>query len=172
MNQKHEIRPRCGRLRKCMPKRSAGLLNHREVAGRLEVFLVHPGGPFFEKRDLGVWSVPKGEYQAGDDPFESALREYEEETGFKANGNFFPLGELRQSRAKTVTAWAFQGDCDPGCLRSNLFSMEWPKGSRVLVRFPEVDRGAWFTIDMARPKILKGQVGFLDLLESKLALMR
>src|SRR5712692_4139386 len=155
-----------------MHKRSAGPLNYREVSGRLEVLLVHPGGPFFEKRDLAVWSVPKGEYKRDDDPFEAALREYEEETGFKANGNFFPLGELRQSKARSVTAWAFKGDCDPGCLRSNLFSMEWPKRSGVFVRFPEVDRGALFTIDIARQKILRGQVGFLDLLESKLALIR
>lgn len=156
----------------CMRKRSAGLLAYREVAGTLEVFLVHPGGPFFEKRDLAVWSLPKGEYKWGDDPFATALREYEEETGFKPNGDFFSLGELRQSTAKIVTAWAFRGDFNPDCLKSNLFSMEWPKGSGVLMRFPEVDRGAWFTIDIARQKILKGQVGFLEMLGRNLAVVR
>jgi predicted NUDIX family NTP pyrophosphohydrolase len=170
--QREPLKRRAEKQGARMPKRSAGLLTYRESAGNLEVFLVHPGGPFSEKRDMAVWSIPKGEYKRGDDPFEAALREYEEETGFKAAGDFFPLGEVRQSKAKIVTAWALKGNCDPERLRSNLFSMEWPKGSGIRVRFPEVDRGAWYTIDVARQKILQGQAGFLDLLESKLALMR
>jgi predicted NUDIX family NTP pyrophosphohydrolase len=113
-----------------MAKRSAGLLTYRRITGSPEVFLGHARGPYLEKRNLGIWSIPKGECRLGDDPFGATLREYEEETGFKANGNFFPLVELKQSKGTTVTAWAFKGDCDPGCLRSNLYSME----CEVLVR--------------------------------------
>lgn len=118
-----------------MRKRSAGLLTYREVAGGLEVFLVHPGGPFFEKRDLAVWSLPKGEYKRGDDPFVTALREYEEETGFKPSGDFFPLGELRQSTAKIVTAWAFRGDFAPDCLEAICFQWSGLRARVLLCDF-------------------------------------
>jgi predicted NUDIX family NTP pyrophosphohydrolase len=134
----------------------------RRRAGGVEVLLVHPGGPFWTKKDLGVWSLPKGQCQEGEDPFAAALREFEEETGIEPKGGFIRLGELRQPGGKLVTAWAFEGDCDPAAIRSNLFSMEWPKGSGRVQEFPEIDRGEWFTIDEARLKILKGQAGFLD----------
>ncbi|MGD0618686.1 MAG: NUDIX domain-containing protein [Bryobacteraceae bacterium] len=143
-------------------KRSAGLLMFRRRAGGVEVLLVHPGGPFWTKKDLGAWSIPKGEYREDEAPFAAALREFEEETGIAPKGEFIPLGELRQPGGKLVTAWAFKGDCDPAAISSNLFSMEWPKGSGRIQEFPEIDRGEWFTIDDARRKILKGQAGFLE----------
>ena len=143
-----------------MPKRSAGLLMYRHRDHELEVFLVHLGGPFWAKKDL--WSIPKGEYLVGEPPLEAAKREFQEETGFTAAGNFLELGDLRQPGGKTVIAWAFESDCDPGQLKSNTFSMEWPPGSGRRMEFPEVDRGDWFTIDAARARILKGQRPFLD----------
>ena len=132
--------------------------------GVVQVFLVHPGNPYDRNRDLGVWSIPKGEYSAHDDPFTTAVREFREETGSQpeADGEFIFLGKLRQSMEKIVTAWAFEGNCDPTSIKSNLFSMEWPKGSGQKCRFPEVDRGEWFDLERAREKILKGQVGFID----------
>jgi len=134
----------------------------RGGAGGIEVLLVHPGGPFWTKKDLGAWSLPKGECHDGEDAFAAALREFEEETGIEPKGEFIPLGELRQPGGKLVTAWAFEGDCDPAAIRSNRFSMEWPKGSGRIQEFPEIDRGEWFTIDEARGKILRGQIGFLE----------
>jgi predicted NUDIX family NTP pyrophosphohydrolase len=131
---------------------------------------VHPGGPFWEKKDLGSWSLPKGEYPEGQEAFDAAIREFEEETGIRPEGQFIPLGQIRQPGGKLVTAWAFEGDCDPATIRSNLFSMEWPKGSGRMQEFPEIDRGGWFTLAAARRKILKGQVGFLDRLAEHLEL--
>jgi predicted NUDIX family NTP pyrophosphohydrolase len=151
-----------------MAKRSAGLLMFRRSGSRLEVFLVHPGGPFWEKKDLGVWSVPKGEYVEGEDPFLAAKREFEEETGIKPEGEYFSIGEIRQPSGKTITAWAFKGDLDPVLIKSNLFSMEWPPNSANIREFPEVDRGDWFSVETARKKITKGQAGFLDVLVEKL----
>ena len=133
------------------------------------MLLVHPGGPFWTKKDFGAWSIPKGEYQEDEIPFAAALREFEEETGIAPKGEFIPLGELRQPGGKLVTAWAFEGDCDPAAISSNLFSMEWPKGSGRIQEFPEIDRGEWFTVDEARPKILRGQAGFLDSLIEQLS---
>ncbi len=150
------------------PKRSAGLLMYRRRDGRLEVFLVHPGGPFFLERDAGVWSIPKGEPEPGEDRLATAIREFREETGFEARGPFLPLGEVRQRGGKLVEAWAFSGDCDPAALRSNLFVMEWPPGSGRKVCFPEVDRGAWFDLATARRKIRDSQIPFLDRLEARL----
>jgi predicted NUDIX family NTP pyrophosphohydrolase len=141
----------------------------RRRAGGVEVLLVHPGGPFWTKKDFGAWSIPKGEYQEDEIPFAAALREFEEETGIAPKGEFIPLGELRQPGGKLVTAWAFEGDCDPAAISSNLFSMEWPKGSGRIQEFPEIDRGEWFTVDEARPKILRGQAGFLDSLIEQLS---
>ena len=138
-----------------MPKTSAGLLLYRERAGVLEVFLVHPGGPFWAKRDEGVWSIPKGEFEPGEDPLVAAQREFTEETGFTATGDFRSLGTLKQPSGKIVHAWAVEFDCDPELVRSNTFTF---KGRE----FPEIDRGAWFTLDEARRKILPGQAGFLD----------
>jgi predicted NUDIX family NTP pyrophosphohydrolase len=131
----------------------------------LEVLLVHPGGPFWKNKDQGAWSLPKGEYAEGEEPLTAALREFEEETGLRPEGDFRPLGEVRQAGGKVVTAWAFEGDFDPGTLRSNLFSLEWPRGSGKMREFPEIDRAGWFGVDAAREKILKGQAPFLDRLE-------
>ncbi|WP_263367185.1 NUDIX domain-containing protein [Edaphobacter bradus] len=145
-----------------MPKLSAGLLMYRWRDREMEVFLVHPGGPFWAKKDLGAWSIPKGEYAEGDEPFEAAKREFEEETGFVAQGDFLELGAVKQAGGKVVSAWAFEGQCDPGELKSNVFEMEWPPRSGRLVEFPEVDRGEWFSIAEARERILKGQLPLVD----------
>lgn len=146
-------------------KISAGLLLYRH-RGELEVFLVHPGGPFWTKKDAGAWSIPKGEIGAGEEPLQAAQREFLEETGFPIGGEFRPLELLKQSGGKSVHAWAVEADCDPSELRSNLFSLEWPPKSGQTREFPEVDRAAWFTIPQAREKILKGQIGFIDQLVS------
>ena len=135
---------------------------YRRSRGDLEVLLVHPGGPFWAKRDAGSWSIPKGEYGATEDPFEVAKREFYEETGFEAAGECMPLTPLKQPGGKVVSAWAFEGDCDASAIRSNTFSMEWPPGSERAQEFPEIDRAGWFTIRVAKNKILKGQAGFLD----------
>ena len=142
-------------------KTSAGLLLYRRQP-ELEVFLVHPGGPFWAKKDLGAWSIPKGEIGEGEEPLAAAVREFTEETGFTVDGDFQALSPLRQKSGKTVRAWAVEADCDPALLRSNLFSMEWPPRSGKQQEFPEVDRGAWFGIDEARTRIIGGQAGFID----------
>ena len=151
-----------------MPKRSAGMLMYRRAGARLEVLLVHPGGPFWSKKDLGAWSLPKGEYAAGEEPLAVAMREFEEETGARPSGDFLPLGESVQPGRKIVTAWAVEGDFDVGALKSNLFEMEWPPKSGRKTSFPEVDRAEWFSIEDARKKILRGQGAFLDRLLSAL----
>jgi len=151
-----------------MAKRSAGMLMFRTRGRDIEVFLVHPGGPFWAKKDAGAWSIPKGEYAEGEDPLNAARREFEEETGVSPRGQPVPLADLRQPGGKLVKAWAMEGDCDPAKLRSNLFSMEWPPKSGRRQEFPEVDRGDWFSLKAARGKILKGQAGFLDQLASVL----
>jgi predicted NUDIX family NTP pyrophosphohydrolase len=145
-----------------VPKLSAGILMFRRRASRLEVFLVHPGGPFWQKKDAGAWSIPKGEYNEGEDPLEAAKREFQEETGFEVHGEFMPLGQIQQPGRKVVTAWAVHGDCSPTEIRSNTFTMEWPPKSGRQQKFPEVDRADWFTLDEAKRRILKGQVGFID----------
>ena len=149
-------------------KFSAGLLMFRNRAETVEVLLVHPGGPFWKNKDSGAWSIPKGEYPETEPAFAAAQREFEEETGIRAAGEFIPLGELRQPGGKRVTAWAFESDCDPAAVRSNLFSMEWPKGSGRMQEFPEIDRAGWFPPELARQKILKGQLPFLDRLNEYL----
>lgn len=145
-----------------MPKQSAGLLMFRWRGSGLEVLLVHPGGPYWRRKDLGAWSIPKGEFSQGEDPLAAAVRELEEETGIQAGGPFIELGYLKQSGGKTVHAWAFEGDCDPSTITSDTFTMEWPPRSGKYQAFPEVDRAEWFALDEAREKILKGQRGFLD----------
>ena len=152
-----------------MPKRSAGLLMYRRRDGALEVFLVHPGGPFWAKKDLGSWSIPKGEYLAEEDPLAAARREFQEETGFIAVGHFLSLGELKQPGGKIVKAWAVAGNCDPAQLRSNTFQLEWPPRSGRLIDIQEVDRGDWFPFEVARIKTLTGQLGFLDRLLTLIA---
>ncbi len=132
----------------------------------MEVFLVHPGGPFWVRKDEGAWSIPKGEYETGEDPLEVAKREFQEETGFRAAGEFAPLTPRKQAGGKVVSAWAAEGDCDASAVKSNLFSMEWPPRSGRQKEFPEVDRAGWFMIAEAREKILKGQAGFLEELQS------
>jgi predicted NUDIX family NTP pyrophosphohydrolase len=147
-------------------KKSAGILLYRGRGVLLEVFLVHPGGPFWQKRDDGSWSVPKGEYAAGADPLEAAEREFTEETSFIVEGALVALAPLKQPSGKLVLAWAAEGDVDAAKLRSNTFSMEWPPRSGKQQEFSEVDRGAWFDLQTARRKLLPGQVPFLDELES------
>jgi predicted NUDIX family NTP pyrophosphohydrolase len=142
-------------------KESAGMLMYRLRNSILEVFLVHPGGPFWAKKDLGAWSIPKGELAAGEDPLNAARREFQEETGFFPEGEFVALKPVKQAGGKIVYAWAVQGDCNATEISSNKFSMEWPPRSGQKQEFPEVDRGEWFPLDVAQEKILKGQAGLL-----------
>ena len=145
-----------------MSVKSAGLLMYRFRDSQLEVFLVHPGGPFWSKKDDGAWSIPKGEYSEEEEPFSVAKREFTEETGYEAVGEFVPLKPIKQPSGKIVSAWAVEGDCDAGSIKSNFFTMEWPPRSGKQAEFPEVDRADWFAIKMAKRKILKGQRGFLE----------
>lgn len=142
-----------------MPKTSAGLLLYRRGNDGLEVFLVHPGGPFWARKDDGAWSIPKGEFAPGEDPLDAARREFTEETSLTAAGDFVPLQPLKQPGGKVVHAWAVQSDADPARVRSNSFVL---KGRE----YPEIDRAAWFGMAEARKKILRGQTGFLDQLET------
>jgi len=151
-----------------MKKTSAGILLYRFVEGEPEVFLVHPGGPFWEHKDEGSWSIPKGEFVRGENPLEAARREFFEETGSEISGEFIELTPLKQPSGKVVYAWAVKGNIDAGSIKSNLFSMEWPPKSGKEREFPEVDRGGWFTIPRAQKKLMKGQVGFLEQLQKKL----
>jgi predicted NUDIX family NTP pyrophosphohydrolase len=145
-----------------MPKKSAGLLLYRERAGRLEVFLVHPGGPYWARKDAGAWSIPKGEFGDDEDPLHAARREFAEETGLSADGECIALAPLRQPSGKLIHAFALRGDADPAQLRSNTFALEWPPKSGQMREFPEVDRAAWFTLEEAAAKIQQGQARFLD----------
>jgi predicted NUDIX family NTP pyrophosphohydrolase len=147
-----------------MPKKSAGLLMFRERARELEVLLVHPGGPFWARKDEGAWSIPKGEIDEGEDPLTAARREVAEELGTAPEGHFVPLEPVRQPGGKIVHAWAIAADIDPDTITSNTFEMEWPPRSGRRQRFPEVDRAAWFTMSEARAKILRGQLPILDAL--------
>ena len=145
-----------------MPKRSAGILMYRRPSEGLALLLVHPGGPFWAKKDLGAWSIPKGEYSEGEDALAVAKREFDEETGARPQGEFLPLGQLVQKGRKVVTVWALEGDFDPAALRSNSFEMEWPPRSGRKASFPEVDRAQWFSPEDARAKILESQSEFID----------
>lgn len=151
-----------------MPKRSAGLLLYRN-RGELEVFLVHPGGPFWAKKDAGAWTIPKGEYETGEEALAAAKREFAEETGFAADGEFIGLGTVTQGSGKIVSAWAVEGDCDPDKLVSNFCQVEWPPRSRRMIDIPEVDRGAWYALEAAREKMFTAQIPFLDRLAAELA---
>lgn len=151
-----------------MPKRSAGLLMFRRGAQGPEVFLIHPGGPYWTHKDDGAWSIPKGEYGDDEEPFAAAQREFQEETGAHAAGPFIPLTPIQQSRGKWVTAWAFEGDLDPRDLCSNVFSLEWPPRSGKMQEFPEADRGAWFALHLAATKIVPAQKPMLDELATKI----
>jgi predicted NUDIX family NTP pyrophosphohydrolase len=151
-----------------MPKLSAGILLYRRSSRGIEVFLVHPGGPFWVKKDLGAWSIPKGEYDQTEVAFDAARREFTEETGFTVEGEFIELGTLRQASGKLVSAWAVEGDCEPAALVSNHCEIEWPPRSGHMLSIPEVDHGAWFDIEEARNRIFAGQQQFLDLLADKI----
>ena len=152
-----------------MAKRSAGILLYRVMRGAPEVLLVHPGGPFWARRDAGAWSIPKGEYEQGDDPRTCALREFEEETGAALPpGELIDLGSVKQKGGKVVSAWAAEGDLDADAVRSNTFTMEWPPRSGRTVEFPEIDRAGWFGVDAAREKLVAAQAEFLDRLLERL----
>jgi predicted NUDIX family NTP pyrophosphohydrolase len=154
-------------------QRSGGVLLFRSGAeGDLEVLLVHPGGPFWAKKDDGVWSIPKGELDGDEDALAAARREFAEETGFTPDGQFIDLGAIKQPGGKVVCVWAVDSDFDPRALVSNSFEMEWPKNSGQMRSFPEVDRAAWLDIATARRKILKGQAGFIDRLINVLGARR
>jgi len=152
-----------------MAKRiSAGILLYRSRAGMLEVFLVHPGGPYWTRKDAGAWSIPKGEVDEGADELATARREFEEETGSTIHGEFVALTPLKQPSGKLVHAWAVRGDIDVSSVKSNMFSMEWPPRSGKQKEFPEVDRGEWFSVAAAKEKITAGQRAFLDQLQARL----
>jgi predicted NUDIX family NTP pyrophosphohydrolase len=148
-----------------MLKQSAGILLYRMTDEQLQVFLVHPGGPFFRKKDEGAWSIPKGEYVDGEEPLVAAQREFEEETGQTIRGNFVKLQPVKQKSGKVVQAWAVEGDIDHNAIISNLFEIEWPPKSGKKVSFPEIDRAGWFTIDIAKQKIIPGQMELIEELE-------
>jgi predicted NUDIX family NTP pyrophosphohydrolase len=148
-----------------MPNNSAGILMYRCSGDEIEVLLVHPGGPFWRKRDLGVWSLPKGELNEGEDPEAAARREFEEELGVESLGPLQPLGEVRQRAGKIVRGYALEGDLDVSNVRSNDVAIEWPPRSGRTTYFPEIDRAAWFTLSLAREKLLASQRPFLDRLE-------
>jgi predicted NUDIX family NTP pyrophosphohydrolase len=150
-------------------KKSAGLLAFRESEGVLEVLLAHPGGPFWAHKDVGAWSIPKGEFLDPETPLDAAKREFQEECGLAPVGEFLPLGAIRQNGGKIVHAWAIRLAFDPAALCSNTFSIEWPPRSGKQCEFPEVDRAAWFTIPAARAKMLESQQPFLDRLAEQLA---
>ena len=152
-----------------MPKISTGLLLYRVRQGKPEVFIVHPGGPFWAKKDAGAWSIPKGEPGPGEGLLAAARREFQEEIGLDIDGRFRALSPVRQPSGKVVYAWAVEGDCDANAIRSNFFEMEWPPRSGRRHEFPEVDRAAWLDLANARIKITKGQLGLLDQLERLLA---
>lgn len=134
---------------------------YRRRENRLEVLLAHPGGPFWAKKDLAAWSIPKGEYDSDEDSLLAARREFEEETSLTPEGGFLTLGEVKQAGGKVVTAWGLEGDCDSSRLKSNMFSMEWPPRSGRMKEFPEVDKWEWFSLDEAEKRILAGQKPFL-----------
>ncbi len=141
---------------------------YRRKPNGVEVFLVHPGGPFFAKKDLGSWTIPKGEYLEDEQPLQAAIREFQEETGFPAAGIFLDLGSIKQAGGKIVSAWAFEGDCDPARLISNHCEIEWPPRSGRSIEIPEVDRGAWFSITKATEHIKQTQIPLLDRLSKTL----
>jgi predicted NUDIX family NTP pyrophosphohydrolase len=151
------------------PKRSAGLLMYRRVLGTVEVFLVHPGGPYWSKKNEGSWSIPKGEYETDEEPLVAAIREFQEETGFNVSEPMLELGSIRQKSGKVVLAWAFEGNGDPAELVSNTCEIEWPPRSGKRMVIPEVDRGDWFSLDRARRFLRIEQISLLDALTHQLA---
>ena len=153
-----------------MNKKSAGILLYRFENSNFEVFLVHPGGPFFIKKDLGAWSIPKGEFNEGEDPLETAKREFHEETGSQIEGDFMELSPVTQKGGKTVFAWALKGNINPNEIKSNTFELEWPPKSNKKKSFPEIDKGEWFNVQTAKQKINQNQASLIDELCNKLGL--
>jgi predicted NUDIX family NTP pyrophosphohydrolase len=152
-----------------VPGRSAGILLYRRASDAVEVLLVHPGGPFWQRKDAGAWSIPKGEYDDSEDPLACALREFEEETGTALNPvEPVELGSIKQRGGKVVTAWAAEGDLDADAIHSNTFTMEWPPRTGRNAEFPEVDRAGWFGLEEAREKLLPAQAEFVDRLAERL----
>ena len=149
-----------------MPKQSAGILLYRKPPAMLEVFLVHPGGPYYIKKDLGVWSIPKGEFEPDEEPLEAAKREFEEETGQPVNGKFIPLNNIKYKNGKVIHAWAVEADIDPESVVSNTFKMEYPYKSGKWIDVQEVDRGGWFDIATAKAKLIPAQVALVEELAS------
>lgn len=152
-----------------MPKVSAGLVMYRMRGGEIEVLLVHPGGPFWAKKDAGAWFIPKGEAKPDEDLFSAAKREFMEETGIRPEGKFMELSSVKHKSGKVVTAWVFEGDCEPASIKSNTFSMEWPPRSGKQQEFPEVDRAAFYTIEEAREKMHPAEFEFLTRLGKAVA---
>lgn len=148
-----------------MVKQSAGILLYRKEGEQLEVFLVYPGGPYFSGKDLGNWSIPKGEFTEKEKPFDAAVREMEEETGYLPAGDFMELTPIQQKSGKKVYCWAVAGDLDPDTILSNTFEIEWPPKSGKRKSYPEIDKGEWFTIPIAKQKINERQIAFLEELE-------
>ena len=141
---------------------------YRFRGDELQVLLAHPGGPFWKRKDEGAWSIPKGLFEDNESPFDAAKREFKEEIGFEVNGNFVNLGSLKQSSKKIVHIWALESDLDETKVVSNKFALEWPKNSGNIKDYPEIDKAGWFSIEQAKKKIQKGQIGFIDRLISKL----
>jgi predicted NUDIX family NTP pyrophosphohydrolase len=145
-----------------MAVNSAGILLFRFKNEKLEVLLVHPGGPFWTKKDNGAWSIPKGLTEENENLLDAAKREFKEETGIEAEGEFIDLGKLKQPSKKIIHAWALEKDLDESKIRSNTFTLEWPRNSRNVKDYPEIDKAGWFDIEQAKAKIIKGQKGFLE----------
>jgi predicted NUDIX family NTP pyrophosphohydrolase len=145
-----------------MTKKSAGILVYRKNAEEYEVLLVHPGGPFWVKKDLNSWSLPKGEFEDEEEPLTAAKREFEEETGFSVEGEFIELTPVKQPSGKLIYSWAVKGDLDASIVKSNLFKMEWPPRSGVYREFPEIDRAEWFDFETAEQKIISGQIPIIE----------
>ena len=150
-----------------MAKKSAGILLYRIQNKNPEIFLVHPGGPFWAKKDDGAWSIPKGEFEDNEDPLDAAKREFEEETGLRISGEFVQLNPIKQKSGKIVFAWALEGNFDPATIKSNSFEIEWPPGSGKMRSFPEIDKAEWFSITVAKTKINSGQSALINEMENK-----
>lgn len=155
-----------------MPRQSAGVLMHRRRGGVVEIFLIHPGGPFWAGKDDGAWSIPKGEFTDEEAAFDAARREFHEETGYIVGGECVALEPIRQAGGKTVHAWAVEGDCDAAAIKSNVFRIEWPPRSGQWKSFPEADRAGWFTLEQAEKKILKSQRPLLQQLRNLISRQR
>src|SRR5687767_855852 len=160
--------PPFGMPRPTRPNVSAGLLLFRRTGGQLELFIAHPGGPFWRDRDAGAWTIPKGIVEEGEDFLDAARREFEEETSIHPNGPFIPLGSIRQKAGKTIHAWAWEGDADPSAIVSNTMRTEWPRGSGRWIEFPEVDRCGWFDPASAKERMNPAQAELIDRLEAAL----